>query len=450
MGVDLLVCNTPVHVYSSNSNKKTQIGSQPLGLLSICTYLKQHGFEVRFVDAEYEKLSLEEIAERICAISPKFVAFNAFTPNMAVLELMLKKIDGTVRIIVGGPHITAVDAKQLERYCNVDFFVRNRGEEPICAILEGKAPDLISDLIYRRNGLLIETPACCRPLSEDQFPIIDRKFLKPYQYIDRERKFHEIYCSIGCLYNCAFCSGHNRKNGNTYFRFSWARIQMEIAGLVEDEGIKLLKLHDDCAFPDKESLLYFAKEIMEGYRIQWVINCTFQVLATLSDEDFSTLFASGCYFIAIGIESASKRLLQLCNKNIQLEQVPSLINKICKSGIKVKTYFIIGLPTETKEETQRVFSFIQKLGGIVGNERYLPRVFLFKPLPQTAFWDRLIQEGYSQSNLLENYQDMDLGNAYFDRHGWGSSLSFGAYSAKELTGFLEAFYQQYFLDGYGS
>ena len=86
---------------------------------------------------------------------------------------------------------------------------------------------------------------------------------------------------------------------------------------------------------------------------------------------------SGCYSLAVGIESGSKRLLAKIHKGISLERVPATLEMIRDAGIRTVGYFILGLPTETREERNQTISLALSLPLDLAN------FMLYCPLPGT-------------------------------------------------------------------
>lgn len=80
----------------------------PLGIYSIAAYLREKGFGVALSDAEAEKLTIEQIVDRVKAYKPDYVGIGSTTVAFyRALEAAseIKKII-KVPVILGGPHVT--------------------------------------------------------------------------------------------------------------------------------------------------------------------------------------------------------------------------------------------------------------------------------------------------------------------------------------------------------
>ena len=62
---------------------------------------------------------------------------------------------------------------------------------------------------------------------------------------------------------------------------------------------------------------------------------------------------AGCRLICYGIETGSQRLMDILKKKIDLDKVPGAVKMTRKAGIKTRGTFVLGIPTETREEASR-------------------------------------------------------------------------------------------------
>lgn len=106
-----------------------------------------------------------------------------------------------------------------------------------------------------------------------------------------------------------------------------------------------------------------------------------------TNDDLRFLVESGCWRLAIGVESGNQKMLDRIKKRITLDQVRIAVEKLRKAGIpQVKAFFIMGFPDESLEQmldTQR-FIFELKQLGLTDIS-----LFQFKPYPGTEEWEYL-------------------------------------------------------------
>jgi radical SAM superfamily enzyme YgiQ (UPF0313 family) len=122
-------------------------------------------------------------------------------------------------------------------------------------------------------------------------------------------------------------------------------------------GEKTIYFGDDEATYD--TLERFARKILAaGLKFRWTINLRFDPRIDL--EWARLLRESGCFSMAIGLESYHDRILTLVNKGIDVALIEKCIGEIAWSGIALIVYMIVGLPTETEEEAELSFDRVKK------------------------------------------------------------------------------------------
>ncbi len=108
-----------------------------------------------------------------------------------------------------------------------------------------------------------------------------------------------------------------------------------------------------------------------------------------SDDDLQLLKETGCWRIALGVESGNEEMLRRIKKGITLEDVRIAVQRLKNAGIpQVKAFFIMGLPDETLEQMLDTQKFILELKRLGLTDISL---FQFKPYPGTEEWEYLRQ-----------------------------------------------------------
>ncbi len=108
---------------------------------------------------------------------------------------------------------------------------------------------------------------------------------------------------------------------------------------------------------------------------------------TVDEEILKALRESGFRTIHFGIETASERLMKLIDKKETVQQVIEGINLTKKFGFQVSGTFILGLPTETKEERKAAYKLAKEL-----SLNYV-RFNNATPYPGTRLYEIAVEEG---------------------------------------------------------
>ncbi len=98
----------------------------------------------------------------------------------------------------------------------------------------------------------------------------------------------------------------------------------------------------------------------------------------------------------IAPEAGTERLRRVVNKNLTDAEIFGAVHKVFAAGWKsLKLYFMVGLPTETREDWQGIAEMVRKIARVVpkGRGRIGVSISNFVPKPHTPFqWARQIDE----------------------------------------------------------
>lgn len=397
----------------------------PLGLGYLSAYLKSKGYNSHIVDPlQKHNLDMDETVEKIAEFNPKIVCISASTdiiPESAELVSKLrKKIPGVITII-GGPHATSIPEITLEQV-KVDIVVVGEGEETVLEIVskvEKGESDFgrVQGICFRnKKGSIVKTER--RPLIKnlDELPFPDWEEIAPTMYPEAPHgvytKSHPvgpILTSRGCPYRCTFCAS----NVIWQFRFrqrSAKNIVDEIELLVNKYGCKEIHFEDDNLTLIKKNAIEIIDEIQKrGLKFDW--KCPNGVrIDSLDDELLSKMKESGCYLLALGIESGNQEILNRAKKNLDLSIVREKVKLIKKHGIITHGFFMIGFPGDTKETVMQTIKFARDSGF------HTSQFNILSPFPGCEIYD----------DWIKNKDMKDVDWRQFNVHT-------GMYETEELT-----------------
>ena len=98
--------------------------------------------------------------------------------------------------------------------------------------------------------------------------------------------------------------------------------------------------------------------------------------------------------MALGIESANQRILDMIKKDLNQEIVRKTVQDVADVGIETVGFFMIGFPTETKQEIENTINFALTLPLTRANFTKVT------PLPGTELFD-LWEEKYSETGKVD-------------------------------------------------
>ena len=106
----------------------------------------------------------------------------------------------------------------------------------------------------------------------------------------------------------------------------------------------------------------------------------------LDEETLDLMVEAGCQGINIAIESGNKRVLkEIVLKPVNLDIVPTWIQKVHDKGLFCIANFIIGYPGETWDEIQDTIRYAETCGA-----DYI-KIFVAVPLKGTKLWNRALE-----------------------------------------------------------
>ncbi len=124
--------------------------------------------------------------------------------------------------------------------------------------------------------------------------------------------------------------------------------------------------------------------------------------------------------ISIAPEAGTERLRRVINKKITEEDILETANSILGGGIEtLRLYFMIGLPTETREDIEGIVSLVGKVRGAAKRGAITVSVSTFVPKPFTPFqWHpmeklkevkerlKMIRKGLSSARGVKVFHDV--------------------------------------------
>lgn len=374
----------------------------PLGLMYIAAYLeKKTSHRVEILDCPVEEIGHERLKTEIEKRNPDVIGITAMT--FTLIDVMkvaknAKQINPAIKIILGGPHVIIYPEETI-KIPEIDFLVLGEGEKVIKPLLENidKPEELkkIKGLVFRQNRKIINTgrPDLIENLDLLPFP---SRHLTPYKkyfsVLSPRRPVTTMFTSRGCPYQCLFC---DRPQLGKNFRARSAQNVVEEMEECQKMGIKEIFIYDDTFGVDRQRVLDICAEIKRrGLTIAWDIRTR---VNTVDEEVLRSLKQAGCQRIHYGVEAGTQKILNVLRKGITLEQVEKALALTKKIGIQTAGYFMIGSPTETKNDILETIKLMKKL-----NPDYV-HVSITTPFPATDLYSMALKEQVIKDNVWQKF-----------------------------------------------
>jgi anaerobic magnesium-protoporphyrin IX monomethyl ester cyclase len=326
------------------------------GLAVISAAIKAKGHEVNLIDLRrltgwdhYQK-AVKGQAGEVVGITMMSVDYDAAVTAAKII----KEINPKTKVFVGGPH-ASICPEELETLESIDFIIRGEGEITFPKMLEDladgkKLPKVTQG--YRLENL-DESPWADRDLFEcPEEPFVP--FLKP--------PFVTLIAGRGCRYNCNYCQPAEKiMFGKKVRRRSVKNVIDELKYLDSRYHFNSFMLHDDCLTEDHEWVMEFCKQYKtQGFKKPFVAQSRADLICKHQDM-VKALSKAGLKLCIIGFESGSDRVLKFLRKGCTRQQNLQAAQICGKLGIKVWANYMLGLPTETKEEVLETHSMLKEI-----------------------------------------------------------------------------------------
>jgi radical SAM superfamily enzyme YgiQ (UPF0313 family) len=354
---------------------------------------------------------------------PKMVGITASIVSMPCvfnIAKIIKKVDSNVKVVLGGPAATTIPDYILGNE-HVDYLVYGEGEETMADLTEhilsnNTSPEAIKrvkGIIFKHGGEIIKTSSRSLVQDIDELPFPDRESMFDLDENNQIRKVYsngDILTSRGCPYLCKFCACYTIWGTRTPRIRSVENIMHEVEHIVITYGQRSFIFWDDLFTANKKHVIEFCEGLLKrNLNIKWV--CLAR-LNTLDREMIDIMKKAGCTQIQVGIESGSDRILKFIGKNLSISLINEKIKIIKDAAINWLAFFIIGFPTETKEEIKQTLNYIEEIKpSAVG-------ISIFSPYPGTDFFTYL-----NKNNLFSKQGEYLKNDTWYTENNYTGTMS---------------------------
>ena len=265
----------------------------------------------------------------------------------------IKSKTGAVTVI-GGAHPTAMSEETADRERAWITLFTARVSAPMLALCKavevGESSDLslIPNLCYKSDGWIVKTKKAKFLTGEEldelpypAFHLLNLEFVfknSAHGLFSIGKRVLSIMTSRGCPQVCSFCC---RMMGFSLRTRSVPLVLKEIKFLSDTYNIDELYIEDDNFCNDRERAL----QILDGIiALKLVIPLKFANglrADTVDRELLAKIKEAGGYWVGFGIESGSKRILELMKKNLDLDLARENVKLAKSMGFFVGSNFIV-------------------------------------------------------------------------------------------------------------
>jgi radical SAM superfamily enzyme YgiQ (UPF0313 family) len=384
-----------------------------LGLGYLAAALQNNGFDVQIWDGVKKGMTKKKLEDRLKSHDYEVAGFQVYTRSVKEVHEgleMVKSLNPDVLTVIGGPHPSG-DPEGSINHLRPDYAFRGEAEIGLVQLLKKVSGDEtiksedINNLIWKKNDNVVCNPL--KPienLDDIEMPAWDMINPNDYPYapigaFSKKFPLTSISTTRGCPYRCTFCA-NNTIMGRKVRARSAEVVLREMDLLHDTYGVREFQIIDDNFTSKKELTLGVCRGIMER---GWEISLSFPNgvrLSTLDEEILHLLERAGCYSLGLGIESGSPKTLKDMKKAQSIDEIEEKVNLIHRATkIRTTGFFIIGYPTETKEDIVQTIELSKKLP--INRAQFT----ICLPVPGSEMTEQMVKEG--------KLQDIDFSDISF-------------------------------------
>jgi radical SAM superfamily enzyme YgiQ (UPF0313 family) len=363
--------------------KSSLVIMEPLALEYIGAGIKEN-HEVKLLDLRVD--SEPGLKETLESFQPDIIGCGAYTTEVNPTKNIFaeaKKILPGILTVIGGIHATVKPEDFFEN--TVDVVVVGEGILPfrkICDYHEKqKSFQDIENIYYRENNKMAFTREQEHP-PLDTLPLPDRTLTShvrnqylSYLFFDKPVTVANIRKSLGCYFNCNFCTIPNILGRKLYTR-NIDSILEELASLEES----LVLWVDDEFLLEPENAISLAKEIGKaGIKKNYIFQGRSDTIVR-SPQCIEEWAKVGLMLVFIGMEAHSEKYLKEMKKNTSIAKNEECIRICHKNNVQVQGGYIVQ-PGFNKKDFKEFARYVRKSGVD------LPNLTVLTPFPGTELYE---------------------------------------------------------------
>jgi radical SAM superfamily enzyme YgiQ (UPF0313 family) len=414
----------------------------PYTLTVAASLLRGIGCAVRLIDATAERIDIDDVAERLDreGFTPTLIVFPTTTPTFDADVAAVARLKNRYKapMFCFGPHASTVPGLSMERAPQVDGMFVGEPEDAIVQLAQVPSIDRAGDVpsITWRDATGTVRPHLSHGtfagFATMPYPAWDLVTLDRYALPLVNKRYVIVETSRGCPYTCDFCVAPIHQ-GHKFRERSAKALVDEIERTHREHGVDFFYLWGDTVTLNVKTFSAFCEELIaRNLPIQWFGNARAD---NLTDPAFvHRLKRSGCWMLALGIESESDEVRKNMVKRLERQKIQAAFKNMREAGIRSFAFFIFGYPGETREAMEQTIEYAIELDPDFAN--FYPAV----PYPGTALYDKCVRESLLPPELGDDWAKMEYSYYLLRGDGINEAIVMDAINRAKRRFFLRPSY----------
>jgi len=342
----------------------------PLGLGYLMTIANKKQYSYEFYDEDHHSkfLPLDDVIQQF---RPELYAVTFMTPQYYEAFKAIKRfkeLTPQAKIIVGGPHPSALPEDTLKEIKDIDFLCKGEGEKTFEDFLDflknKKSLNDIDGLYYHEKGQIFSNRLRELMSKEEleEYRVDWNKILEygPYKqklvYTDKIERALSVITTRGCPFQCTFCDEGNIWQRKARMRTIESVID-EIKWLHRNFKTNHFNILDDTFTLNKSRVIQFCNKITP-------LKIKFRITAkttTIDKEMLQNLKEAGCQVVAFGVESGDENVLRLMKKKQTIADIKHAFKLTHEVGISSYALCMVGNIGEDMNAVKKTAKLIKEI-----------------------------------------------------------------------------------------
>jgi anaerobic magnesium-protoporphyrin IX monomethyl ester cyclase len=369
--------------------------TKPPYTLALCAaLLRERGCDIRLVDLTATSRSVDDLIRQLDdeRFTPTVIVFPSTTPTLDADAKAMARLKARygAPIFCFGPQASCTPQESMQRAPDVDGMFVGEPEDGILSLAALESIDRLEDipnLTFRRSGTIVPHRAhgSFTGFLQAPLPAWDLLDLNQYRVPLADKPYVIVETSRGCPYSCDFCVAPIHQ-GHKFREKSANALVDEIEHGYRTHGLRFFYLWGDTVTLNVKTFGTFCDELIaRKLDIQWFGNARAD---NLVDPGFvARLKASGCWMLALGIETESDETRKDMMKRLEGDKIRIAIRNMRAAGVRSFGFFILGYPGETPANLDRTIDYAIDLDPDFAN--FYPAV----PYPGTELYAKAKRDG---------------------------------------------------------
>ena len=392
---------------------------------------------IRILDCWIQPMTVAEMVAYIAGIKPDLMVISASSFDIQIADDLVSELQKQTRrplvIGIGQGHYLNRNRPNQDGY---DAILLGEPEQEFFKLLDRIRDSRPGDSAWREYYRKCYRESVRFVVDDPDslpFPSYSSGELKAYRSIYPVQVPHRVVWGFliatrGCPHGCVFCSEVMRVSiGKKIRSRSAPNVADEMQHLAE-QGVSICSFQDDSFSTNRKFVQALTTELIaRGSTMPWMARAR---VDELDYEMLSQMKAAGCIMLGLGVESGCQRIVEEMHK----QPHPKPWRDQCRRvflwtrtlGIGTNAYYVIGNPTETREEIEQTIEFALELNADS------IQVHFYTPYPGSVAWEK----------YRDRISDEDSTRLF---HYATPMLSLADVSVADLVKLRSKFYRRYLL-----